>query len=51
MKSSTFLFWKFKHALNKSIDVAKIQNQFEDRLSQLQIELEIGQQRQLSIGR
>jgi len=43
MKSSIFLFWKFKHALNQSIDFAKIQNQFEDKLSQLQIALEIGQ--------
>jgi len=34
-----------------NIDVAKIQNQFEDRLSQLQIELEIEKQRQLNIGR
>jgi len=38
-------------AKSPNVDFTKIQNGFEDKLRQLQIELEIGQQRQLNIGR
>ena len=42
---------KLVASFNQAIDFTKIQNQFEDKLNQLQIELEVGKQRQLSIGR